>query len=736
VDPKVILALGNTAMQSLLAKFSLKITQERGKAIEFDGRWIIPALHPAAVLRNPGDFKRLAADLSYAVSLSNGGRPKDPGETRYQVVRTEEDLIKACRVLKKHRTLAADIETSDVNPRKHWIQYLGICWEKNKVAIFPPRVRVGHGARNDRSVSSGAESTVSSGAGDDGVPVAELYRSTWTHPDFKALFEDPAITWVWHNGKFDTSFLQQVGLPARTDEDTMLLHYLLDEVRGTHDLKQLASDLLGAEDYDAIVKKYAGKGENGWAKIPPHILVPYLARDADYTFQIFPILRERVRKIPDLEELYTTLIIPASHFLQRVERAGMWVSFEHLEKVAAALAQEKDEVETRIQEIAEQYWDPDEYAKATDSKSIPLEFNPASPRQVSWLIYSRLRLRVPGRAGIRDTREETLRELPPHPLVTNLLKLRKINKQLQTYVEGILREVEADGRVHSTYLIHGTSTGRLSSRNPNAQNIPRDPLIRDIFQAPPGKILVEADFDQAELRMLAHLSRDEELLRIYREGRKLHDEVAADLYGPNYTEEQRMRAKAVNFGIVYGRTEFSLMHEFKIGLPEAQRMVHDWFARFPQAKRYIDACRNAPLQGKQLVSPFGRRRRFPFVPEASRKEIQNESANFAIQSGASDLTLLTAMTAEPELDRIDAKIVNLVHDSILVECPENQAITEKVLQVLQEASARVVKHRLKGILEFPMDAKVGRGWGTAMKGDGWWEYKAKMGDLERALGPQ
>jgi hypothetical protein len=121
VDPKVILALGNTAMQSLLAKFSLKITQERGKAIEFDGRWIIPALHPAAVLRNPGDFKRLAADLSYAVSLSNGGRPKDPGETRYQVVRTEEDLIKACRVLKKHRTLAADIETSDVNPRKHWI---------------------------------------------------------------------------------------------------------------------------------------------------------------------------------------------------------------------------------------------------------------------------------------------------------------------------------------------------------------------------------------------------------------------------------------------------------------------------------------------------------------------------------------------------------------------------------------------------------------------------------------
>jgi DNA polymerase I-like protein with 3'-5' exonuclease and polymerase domains len=124
------------------------------------------------------------------------------------------------------------------------------------------------------------------------------------------------------------------------------------------------------------------------------------------------------------------------------------------------------------------------------------------------------------------------------------------------------------------------------------------------------------------------------------------------------------------------------------------------------------------------------------VPEASRKEIQNESANFAIQSGASDLPLLTAMTAEPELDRIDAKIVNLVHDSILVECPENQAITEKVLQVLQEASARVVKHRLKGILEFPMDAKVGRGWGTAMKGDGWWEYKAKMGDLERALGPQ
>jgi DNA polymerase-1 len=714
-------------MQSLLGNFSLKITQERGKAIPFGptgARYVVPALHPAAILRNPGDFKRLAADLRYSVSLTRGEPPKSPGETRYKVVRTEEELVQACNLLRKHKVLAADIETSDVNPRKHWIQYIGICWEKNKVAIFPAKILLG------KEVSAGYRplpdgSIVQETTQDPTGETIDVFR----HPAFRELFEDLSVTWVWHNGKFDTSFLQQLGLPARTDEDTMLLHYLLDEVRGTHDLKQLSSDLLGAEDYDKVVKKYAGKGENGWAQIPASILVPYLARDADYTFQIFPLLRERVRKIPELEKLYTELIIPASHFLQRVEGNGVWVSFDHLETVSHALTSEKEEIEAKIQEIVEPLWDPDAYVKATDARTTPMEFNPASPKQVSWVIFNRLRLTVPGRAGVRDTREETLRELPQHPLVRELLRLRKVNKQLQTYAEGILREVEADGRVHSTYLIHGTTTGRLSSRGPNMQNIPRNPLIRDIFQAPPGRLLVDVDFDQAELRILAHLSRDEELLRIYREGRKLHDEVAVEMYGPDYTEEQRMRAKAVNFGIVYGRTEFSLMHEFKIPLAEAQRMVHDWFARFPDAKKYIDACRSAPLQGKQLVSPFGRRRRFPFVPDASRKEIQNESANFAIQSGASDLTLLTAMAAEVPLRDIGAMVVNLVHDSILVECNSSKEDAEQVLSILQKSSQNVVKYRLGGILDFPMDSKVGRSWGSAKKGDGWWKYLEEMGEM-------
>jgi len=292
----------------------------------------------------------------------------------------------------------------------------------------------------------------------------------------------------------------------------------------------------------------------------------------------------------------------------------------------------------------------------------------------------------------------------------------KTAKVISTYIQGVQARIDDDGRVHATYLIHGTVTGRLSSRNPNMQNIPRDKAVRNIFQAPPGKLLVEYDYSQGELRVLAGFSGDVFLKGVYMDGRDLHDEVSKALF-PGWRkdtpegQEQRIRAKFLNFGIAYGRGPKSIHEEFGMPMEEAQRMIRDWFRRAPEAAKYIDECRRAPQEGRLLKTPFGRRRRFTLVTRDNLVPIQNEAVNFAIQSTLSDLTLLSAIRMRSCLvNRWDAHIVNLVHDSILLECPDYADIdgmSEYVKGVMESLPTTI----LHTDVPFVIDAKVGTRWG-------------------------
>jgi DNA polymerase I len=231
--------------------------------------------------------------------------------------------------------------------------------------------------------------------------------------------------------------------------------------------------------------------------------------------------------------------------------------------------------------------------------------------------------------------------------------------------------MEEDGRVHPTLMLHGTRTGRLAHKV--IANIPRDKRIRGMYQAAKGHVIIKCDEDQAELRALAALSGDPELCAIYRSNtRKLHREVSDDIWGAgNWHEEQYMRAKALNFGIIYGRQAESISTEFKIPAREAQGYINYWKQKFPVAWAFLEKCRKAVTRGQTLITPFGSKKRHGIVTGENLNALQNEACNFPFQNVASNIALYAAISIGPKLRERGAYIILLVHDEILVECPDD-----------------------------------------------------------------
>lgn len=676
-QPKVILALGNTALHSLTGSFNYKITNEQGRVLEsplLPGTLIVPCFHPAKILRTPGDFKSFKAAFEYAAHLLHGGTIRHPGFTKF-IVADPKLMRDYIDFLSKYEVLGSDIETGGTRLLESKVLDLGIAYEKNKVIIFPE-------------------------------PLI---------PRLKPLFELKKPLWVWHNGQFDTGYLRRYGLPARIDHDTILQHYCLNENEGGHDLETLSAQFLGAEDYKGDIHKIAGGKKTmeleGYSKVPKEILYPYLAKDCDYTLQLHNLFLPKVEEDPDLKKLYYELLLPATRFLRRVQRTGIYPNKEYLFELEEKLHAKAKSINKEILEHVKDLWDPIQYMEATKAKKLPKKFNPASSKQLSWLVYDVMRFK-PMRGKGRSTDKEVIAHYKDeHPMMPLIAELRSTRKMMSTYVKGVLKNITIDDRVHSSYLLFSTVTGRLSSRGPNLQNIPNDPDIRAIFQAPPGRRLMEADYKAAELRVLAHISGDPYLKQVYEEGRDLHSEVAEMFFGPNFTKMQRVQAKTFNFGIAYGRTEYSIAEAFGISVEEARMLIAQWFARAPKAAEYLLSCDAAAERGEVLVTPFGRKRRFGLVTPEIVDDLKNEARNFRIQSIASDLTLTSAMALETPIKMFDAKIVNLVHDSILIEMPDRDDLVQPLAKLVTSTMSHIPKIKLGATIPFEADVHVGYKWG-------------------------
>jgi uracil-DNA glycosylase family 4 len=679
VNPRVVLALGKWATRSLLGR-DVKITAISGLPREWEGRWLVPSIHPASVLRHGNEMTALQTAVDVAMNLvrGEGAAVRHPGETEYKVIESDDDLKTALIYLGKFSNdwlLGCDIETTGLNPRTNKIVALGVSPVKNRVMIFPGEMLE--------------------------LPAVRLFLSS------------PRYRFAWHNGQFDVGFLRAAGVNARIDEDTLLLHYCLDEQKGTHDLEQVAARYLGARDYKDEVSAYR---KGGWWACPKETLFAYLARDCDYTRQLVDVLGTEVAADPGLEGLYRSLLLPAADLLTEVSANGIYFNTDEARRVAEALVPRKEEALVRLRALTGD------------------DINPASQPQVYELIYERLRLRPPPRFQ-RDTREETLTAIaataPPEAqaVVAAVLEFRGIAKMLSTSIGGLLKRVDpTTGRIHPGFLLHSTVTGRLSSREPNGQNVDKDPLIRNCFQAPEGRLLMEADLDQAELRVLANFSGDPALAAIYREGRSLHKEVALALYGEGYTEDEYRQAKSLNFGICYGLQAEGLVKKFggptmpkesRITLPQAQERIDKWAATFPAAWDYLQRQKAAVEIGKatEVRSPTGRLRRFRHVTERTLADAGNESCNFGIQATASDVCLSAAIALRPFVNERGGKIIALIHDSVLLELPDDPEPVREIASETARQFAEFGTRFASGEVRITCSFKVGRQWGALEKYD-------------------
>jgi len=679
VQPDVVLILGASALKSITRNARASITRMHSKAFTIDtlsDTVMVPAFHPAALFRRPGDYKTYIHALLYASIILEQGSDavRSPGTTTYDVLETVDDVRNVVNEISG--IVGADIETGGLNALKDDVLCLGICAEAGHTYIIPDSL------------------------------LEEL------PPD---VFDTDNIKWCWHDGAFDTPFLLRDGFPVEVDHDTILQHYCMDEHAGGHDLETLSMRFLGASAYAAEVKKHAKGKDRGYRDVPRHILYPYLAKDCDYTKRLNDMFLPRVMNDDDLKKLYNNILMPATPFLRQLFFNGIYVDQEYTQQLDAELEEEENEIVDDIRSLLDDVWDPDKYLEETEHKtagtdSNPDLINPNSTYQMGWVLFDELGLR---RVKGTSTDKEVLAALEgQHPVIPLIAEYRSVRKKRSTYVRGILKRVQDDGRIHSRYSLYRTVTGRLSSRNPNMQNIQRDKQIKNVFAAPEGKKLLELDYKAAELRTLQYLSGDKELKRVFDAGGDLHDEVAESIFGPNFTSEQRVAAKTVNFGIAYGRTPYSIARDFEIPLEEAERRIQAWYRKFPEAAKYLFQCDEDAKKGKVFTTPFGRKRRFGLVSESTIEDLQKEARNFRIQSVASDLTLLSGMRVEPVLRaRWDALVVNIVHDSLLIEVVDDAQVINEVAAYTASVMRQVPEDTIKPDIVFEVEAELGTGWG-------------------------
>jgi len=719
---RVILAMGNAAIWGVTGEFGHKSTQVRGKVFPstLAELGVVCTVHPSFLLRGGGSFRQFQADVHYACGLASGRRDyRRYIIPKYEVLSTEQEL-RTLGLNLNDSIVAADTETGGYEGFDHLRDHIlcsGFCTSPDRVFIVP----------------------------------ADLTFAT------KHLFAS-AGRFVWHNGKFDAKFFRAADVGnVRVDEDTMLLSYAVDESKGVHDLEQISSDILGMPDWKYMIQPSLAAAKNShpkgytvtYADIPNDILYDYTSRDISATLQVFPILRDMVRADPHLERLYTKVLIPTSEYLVWVEEAGMHLDLQSVDANEVRLNAEIDKYRKVISDAGQ---------------AVGLgETNPNSPLQLATLLYDTLKLRPVDRRHkpTRSTDEDSLDKLDPeHPVVQALKRYRKVKKAQSTYVTAAKDHHDSKGkfvpgwvnpvtgRVHTTYKIHGTATGRLASEDPNLLNIPRDPLLRGQFVAADGMVFLEVDTNQAELRVLAELSGDPELTRIYTStGLSIHDEVRADLFGEpaNYDEatlefyldkfnvrhhgpdkwlkelkaEQKMKAKNVNFGIPYGISEFGLAEQIDDTPAVARTYLNRWYKKFSGARTFLLKCREAVVQNKVFVTPFGRKRRFGVVSPERLNDQQNQASNFPMQSIASDIVLVTGIYMAPRARKYGVRIVNTVYDSILYELPHDISL---IRDLSAETSEQLgVKAREWGIVHIPItgEGKVGKKWGQLAPVEEW-----------------
>jgi len=490
----------------------------------------------------------------------------------------------------------------------------------------------------------------------------------------KPLLENPKQAKLGQNLKYDANVLANYDIKLQgVAHDTMLESYVLDSTRTKHNMDDLAKEYLHRETihYEDV----AGKGAKqiGFAEVPIEQAAPYAAEDADITLALHQTLSSQLSQFPRLVDLYQQLELPMLSVLSRIERNGVLIDSDMLAQQSMELANHIMGIEQEAHALAGQ------------------NFNIASPKQIQGILFDQLNLPVLKKTpkGQPSTAESVLQELAEdYPLPALILKHRSMSKLKSTYTDKLPLQISPKtGRVHTSYHQAVTATGRLSSSNPNLQNIPvrseAGRKIRQAFIAPEGYSIVAADYSQIELRIMAHLSADEGLLSAFSKGEDIHKATAAEVFSVSLdqvTVDLRRSAKAINFGLIYGMSAFGLAKQLGIGRNQAQEYIDLYFTRYPGVARYMEETRELAKEQGYVETLLGRRLYLPEInaKNAQRRQYAERTAiNAPMQGTAADIIkrAMIATDAWLESEKPAAKMIMQVHDELVFEV-ENSKVTE------------------------------------------------------------
>jgi DNA polymerase I len=594
-------------------------------------------------------------------------------EHEYRIIETNADLIEFVQKVKTLKEFCFDTETTGINPLNCELVALSFSWEKGKgfLVTFPA-------AQNETKEK------------------LEIVRT---------IFEDPAIRKIGQNMKFDIQVLGNYGINVNGPIfDTMIAHYLLEpDMR--HNMN-LLSELYLSYSPIHIESLIGEKGSNqkNMRDVPPDTIREYSVEDSDVTYQLKKIFEPRII-LEDLENLSENIEMPLIRVLSEMERYGVRLDQDDLKSITVNL---RDDIIILEQEIF---------------SLAGTEFNISSPKQLGDILFLKLKLDEKARMTKTKqfiTNEEILQRLvSKHPIVEKVLEYRGLKKLLTTYVEALpLLLDKRTGKIHTCYNQAVAATGRLSSNNPNLQNIPvrdeRGRQIRKAFVPEEGNVFLSVDYSQIELRLMAHLSKDDSMIADFRSGNDIHAATAAKIFGvdiKDVTREMRSRAKTANFGIIYGISSFGLAERLTIGRKEAKDLIDGYFKSYPGVKTYMDESIKAARELGYVKTMFGRRRYLRDIHSRNqviRGMAERNAINAPIQGSAADIIKIAMVRIFNRMksENFKSKMILQVHDELIFDTVKSEIESLKELVVHEMSNA--VK------LDVPLEVD----WGT---GNNWFE---------------
>ena len=650
---------------------------DKAKLLEMFGRFGFKTwrreLESAKEVPEAGGEKLGVDDSSTAVNIA------PPVAREYEMVLTEAALDSWIEKIKSAPLVCVDTETTGLDPMTSKIVGISFSVEPHRGAYIP----LAHNY--------------------PGAPTQLNFNQTLAR--LKPFLEDPAIKKVGQNLKYDQHIFANHDIHLQgVEHDTLLQSYVIESHR-PHDMDSLASRHLDVKTIK--FEEVAGKGANqiGFDQVSVETATEYSAEDADITLQLHHKLHPQIERDEKLQHIYRDIEIPVMQVLQKIERNGVLLDSALLATQSHELGKTLLALETRAHEQAGQ------------------TFNLNSPKQIQEILFEKQGLPVVKKtpSGTPSTDEDVLEKLAlDYPLPKTLLEYRGLAKLKSTYTDKLPRMVnQTTGRVHTNYAQAVAVTGRLSSTDPNLQNIPvrtaEGRRIREAFIAPPGSTLLSADYSQIELRIMAHISGDESLLRAFAAGEDIHRATAAEIFSTErdlVTSEQRRYAKVINFGLIYGMSAFGLASQLGIERSAAQAYIDRYFARYPGVAQYMQRTRDDARNLGFVETVFGRRLWLAEIrsPNGPRRQAAERAAiNAPMQGTAADLIKLAMIAVQNWLERekMKAMIIMQVHDELVFEAPnaEVDKLTGAIPKLMTEVATLAV----------PLLVEIGAGpnWETA-----------------------